>query len=109
MIIFKPQFRATVEITFEEHDHPRRRRFVFGNDGIRWVPMKMDGVESLNSIGLQISGSGEFIEGDKIEVDCQLIWLEGFRNVLKPGVKFKLWDAGFFATGVVTKKFDSAW
>jgi hypothetical protein len=55
----------------------------------------------------RISNSGKFIKGDKIEVDCQLIWLEGYRNILKPGVKFKLWDAGFFATGIVTKIFDT--
>lgn len=105
----KPQFKAHLVFTFAEHGAGRRRSFGFEETGHRRVPMCMDGVEGLNTVGMWIGGAATFVEGDEIEVDCCVIWPEGFRNIVQPGVKFRLWDSGFFADGVVTDRCEEGW
>ena len=105
----KPQFRARLKFTFEEHGEGRRRWFGFDDGGHRRVPMSMDGVDGLHTVGMWIEGAGRFHEGDEVDVDCRVIWLEGFREFARPGVRFKLWDGGFFADGQVTERFEDQW
>ena len=100
----KPQFRAHLTFTFEEHGIGRRHWFEFGEDGHRRVPMQMEGLEGLNTVGMWIEGSKRFKEGDEVTVDCCVIWVEGFRHVVKKGVQLKLWDGGFFANGEVIEE-----
>lgn len=71
--------------------------------------MSMNGVDGLHTVGMWIDGPADFKQGDEIDVDCRVIWPEGFRDVVKPGVRFRLWDAGFFADGTVTETFKDEW
>ena len=104
-----PQFMAHIKLTFEEHRAGRSRKFGFDN-GHRRLPMSMDGVEGLHTVGLWIAQrDAVFHEGDEFDAECRVIWPEGFTSVVAPGVKFKLWDSGFFADGVVTKRYDAGW
>jgi hypothetical protein len=105
----KPQFRAHLVFTFAEHGEGRRRVFGFEESGHRRVPMRMDSVEGLNTVGMWIDGARQFHKGDETDVDCRVIWPEGFRKVVKPGVSFQLWDSGFFADGKVTEIFPDQW
>jgi hypothetical protein len=105
----KPQFRAHLAFTFAEHGEDRWRAFVFDESGHRRIPMSMDGVEGFHTVGMWIDRAGRFQQGDKLDVDCCVIWPEGFREVVKPGVRFRLWDGGFFADGTVTERFDDEW
>lgn len=81
-----PQFSAQLDFHFREHIPDRRRWFMFDESLHRRVPMHMDGVEGLNTVGPEL-----------------------FRDVVAPGVKFRLWDAGFFADGVVLDRVEAGW
>ncbi len=108
-MILKPQFRAELEFHFKEHDSGRRRWFMFGEDLHRRVPMHMDGVDGLNTVGMWVSQAGTFKEGDKVQVDCRVIVPDLYSPVVKPGAKFELWESGFFATGTVLERIESGW
>lgn len=103
------QFKAHIVLTFEEQPPPRRRVFGFDESGHRRVPMSMEGVDGLHTVCLQIGRAGQFTEGQEFDSECCVIWTEGFFNVIKAGVKFKLWDGGFFANGIVTEKVEEGW
>ena len=104
-----PQFRSHIELTFEEHGKDRRRKFGF-DEGHRRLPMSMDGVDGLHTVGLWIEKKDAvFEEGEEFDADCCVIWPEGFTKIVAPGVKFRLWDSGFFARGVVTERCDAGW
>ena len=105
----KPQFRAHLIFNFAEHKVNRRRTFIFEESGHRRVPLNMDGVDGLHTVGMWIDRAGEFREGDELDVDCRVILPEGFKDVTKPGVYFRLWDSGFFADGTVTETFAAEW
>ena len=110
MIPLPPQFKAHIKLTFEEHGPDRRRKFGFDTNGHRRLPMNMDGVDGLHTVGLWI-GQNEaiFVEGDEFDADCRVIWPEGFTKAVVPGAKFRLWDSGFFAEGVVTERNEAGW
>lgn len=103
------QFRARLSFTFREHGEDRRRWFHFPENGHRRVPMQMEGVEGLHTVGMWIEGERRFSIGDEVDVDCVVIWPEGFYRAAVPGTKFELWDSGFFASGLVTERFEEAW
>ncbi len=71
--------------------------------------MSMEGVEGLHTVGMWIDRAGQFQPGDELDVDCRVIRPEGFQEVTNRGVRFRLWDAGFFADGTVTERFDDEW
>jgi len=104
-----PQFKAHIKVTFEEVPLSRRRVFGFDDNGHRRVPMSMEGVDNLHTVGLWIGGAAQFTEGQEFDAECRVIWPEGFINVVKAGVKFKLWDGGFFATGTITERIEEGW
>ena len=104
-----PQFRAHLVFTFAEHGADRRLSFEFDDNGHRRVPMSMDGVDGLHTVGMWSDRAGDFRQGDELDVDCRVIWPEGFREVVRPGVHFRLWDSGFFADGTVTERFEEEW
>ena len=83
-MILKPQFRAELEFHFKEHDSGRRRWFMFGEDLHRRVPMHMDGVDGLNTVGMWVSQAGTFKEGDKVQVDCRVIVPDLYSPVVAP-------------------------
>ena len=106
----KPQFSAELRFHFNEHaPFDRERRFVFGDDLHRRVPLAMESVEGLHTVGLWMRGPATFYPGDSAVVDCVLLTPEIFASAVKRGVGFELWDRGFFATGTVLERFDSAW
>lgn len=71
--------------------------------------MQMDGVDSMYTVGMWHDGEAKFHKGDEAVVDCVVICPEVFLSVVKPGVRFELWDGGFFAEGEVTERFDDGW
>ncbi len=71
--------------------------------------MAMDGVEGLHTVGMWVKSPATFRAGDVARVRCVVIAPELFSHVVKPGVKFELWDAGFLATGVVLERVDEGW
>lgn len=108
-MIAEPQFRAELDFHFHEHGADRRRWFMFGEDLHRRVPMQMDGVEGLNTVGMWVKQAGVFKEGEKLLVDCRVIAPDLYNPIVKPGMKFELWDSGFFATGTVLERLESGW
>lgn len=106
-----PQFSARIDFTFHEAvSDSTNLRFIFGDDGHRRVPMRMDGVEGLNTVGMWIdSAPAVFNPGDRVDVKCILLAPEIFASSLKAGVEFELWDGKFFAKGIVVERFDDAW
>lgn len=105
-----PQFTAELRFHFNEHAAPDRRRwFMFGEDLHRRVPMSMNGVDGLNTIGMWVKEPSTFHPGDTARVDCVVVAPEIFSAAIRPGVSFELWDGGYFATGTVLERFDTAW
>lgn len=104
------QFSAELKFHFNEHTTPERRRwFMFGDNLHRRVPMSMDGVDELNTVGMWSKEPATFHAGDSTVVDCVVITPEIYFSIVKPGVHFELWDGGFFATGTVLERFESGW
>lgn len=104
-----PQFKARIKLTFEEHGDGRLRKFTFYN-GHRRLPMSMDGLAGLHTVGLWIEKEqAVFEKGDEFDADCCVLWPEGFTQIVVPGVRFRLWELGFFADGVVTERCDTGW
>lgn len=75
----------------------------------RRVPMQMDGVDGLNTVGLWSAVPAKFAEGDSITVQCMVIAPDIFDAVVQPGVIFELWDSGFFASGKVLERIEAGW
>lgn len=71
--------------------------------------MLMDGVDNLNTVGMWVEASARLQPGQSVIVDCVVIASELYAAVVKPGVRFELWDGGFFATGTVLERFDEVW
>jgi hypothetical protein len=105
----KPQFRMKIYFNFSEHDETRRQWFMFGKDLQRRVPMQMDGVEGLNTVGMFIEHPATFKKGEYCEVDCVVISPELFVSTIEVGSKGRLWDSGFFANTEVTKIYSEGW
>ncbi|MDC8756087.1 hypothetical protein [Janthinobacterium fluminis] len=104
-----PQFTAELHFHFREHGSDRRRCFVFDESLHRRVPMKMEGVDGLNTIGMWVDAAGVLQAGDSVTVRCVVIAPELFADVVRPGVKFELWDGDFFASGDVIERIDAGW
>jgi len=104
-----PQFTAELLFHFREHGAERWRRFVFNESCHRRVPMRMDGVEGLNTVGMWTDAPGDFQSGDSVVVQCVVIAPELFEKSLKPGVQFDLWDGSFFATGRALTRIEDGW
>jgi hypothetical protein len=104
-----PQFTATLEFHFREHGPERRHWFMFGDDLHRRVPMQMEGVEGLHTVGMWVDSAETIKAGDSVQVRCVVIAPEIFRPVVRPGVKFELWDGGFLATGTVIERVEKGW
>ena len=106
----KRQFQARIRFHFREHqDAERRRWFLFSEDGHRRVPMQMEGVEGLNTVGMWTDSTGAFRTGDEVIVDCVVLWEDAFRDILVVGSEFELWDSGFFAQGKVIHRYEEGW
>ena len=103
------QFRATISFHFAEHGEGRQRFFVFPESCHRPVPMEVEGLDGLNTLGMWTEEPASFQEGDQVEVACRVLAPELLSPVIQPGAKFRLWDGGFFADGIVTARFDDAW
>lgn len=71
--------------------------------------MRMDGVEGLNTVVMWVEKAGIFRAGDTIRINCRVIAPELFNAIVKPGIKFELWDAGFFAEGIVLERVEAGW
>ena len=104
-----PQFTAAVHLTFAEHGGDRRRSFTFDESCERRVPMSMEGVDGLHTVALAVQSPGTFKMGDDITVGCRVIWPEVFKSAVHAGVRFRLWDSGYFADGVVLERHDASW
>lgn len=103
------QFSAELSFHFREHSAERRHWFMFGDDLQRRVPMRMDGVEGLNTIIMWVEKPGIFHTGDTVKVKCRVIAPELFDAIINPAVRFELWDAGFFAEGIVLERIEAGW
>jgi len=71
--------------------------------------MQMDGVEGLNTVGMWVKQAATFKAGDTVQVRCVVIAPQIFSAVVKPGVKFELWDGGFLASGTVLERIAAGW
>lgn len=103
------QFTAELSFHFREHGPAFRHWFMFDESCHRRVPMQMEGVEGLNTVGMWIDAPRVFRSGDEVVVRCVVIAPERFAKILVPGVHFELWDGGFFAAGCVLKRIEDGW
>lgn len=103
------QFTAELSFHFREHGADRQQQFVFGENLHRRVPIKMNGVDGLNTVGMWIDAAQRFQKNDMTTVRCVALAPELFIDVVKPGVQFELWDGGFFACGKVIERIEAGW
>lgn len=104
-----PQFTARLDFDFRERRGPFPPRFVFDKSCHRRVPMQMDGVDGLHTVGMWVDAPGKFLAGDSVVVQCVLLAPELFERSLKSGVHFKLWESGFIAAGTILARCDDGW
>lgn len=104
-----PQFTAELLFHFREQGPERWHTFVFNESCHRRVPMRMEGVDGLNTVGMWTDTPGAFQAGDSVTVRCVVLAPELFEKSVKPGVEFDLWDGGFFATGKVLTRIEDGW
>lgn len=104
-----PQFIATLQFHFRGHGPDRRHWFMFGDDLHRRVPMQMQGVEGLNTVGMWVDSAQTFKAGDSVQVRCVVIAPEIYSQIVRSGVEFELWDGGFFATGTIIERIEEGW
>ncbi len=104
-----PQFTAQLQFHFTGQGPERRQWFMFDEGLHRRVPMQMEGTEGLNTVGMWVQEAGTFKAGDTVQVECVVIAPEIYRSVVRPGVKFELWDGGFFASGTVLERIEAGW
>ena len=67
--------------------------------------MEMEGVDGLNTVMIAVSKPAIYNSGESFEGKCITLAPDLFKNAMKPGSKFKLWDAGFFAEGEVLEVY----
>ena len=103
------QFTAAINFHFRDHGEDQRRIFTFGADLVRRVPMKIDGLDGMNTVEIQVSQSSDYRIGDNANVECRVIAPELILPLVKLGVHFDLWDSGFFANGTITGINESSW
>jgi hypothetical protein len=104
-----PHFRASITVTRGRTIDPHKGCFVFGEDGQRRVPMEMDGVEGLNTVGIWVDEPRAFPSGSTFQGVCRVIHEPAFRDAIKSGLASRLWDGGFFAEGRVIEVFRANW
>ena len=104
-----PQFTAELKFHFKDHGPERRHWFMFDESLHRRVPMQMEGTEGLNTVGMWAKEAGTYKAGESVRVECVVIAPEIYSTVVKPGVKFELWDGKFFASGTVLERIEAGW
>ncbi|MFB9240755.1 hypothetical protein IV454_10725 [Massilia antarctica] len=104
-----PQFTAELTFHFTGQGPERLHCFVFEDGLHRRVPMRMDGVDGLHTVGMWVDKAHTFVSGDTVLVRCVVIAPELFHDVVQPGVQFALWDGGYFASGVVLERHEAGW
>ena len=104
-----PQFIAELKFHFKDHGPERRHWFMFDESLSRRVPMQMEGIEGLNTVGIWVTEAATFKTGESVRVECVVLAPKIFHSVVSPGVKFELWDGKFFATGTVIERIEAGW
>ena len=104
-----PQFIAELKFHFEGQGPERRHWFMFDEGLHRRVPMQMEGTDGLNTVGMWVKKAATFKVGDSVMVECIVIAPEIYSPVVRAGVKFELWDGGFFASGTVLERIEPGW
>ena len=97
----KPNFIATITVTRGRAQDPHKGSFVFGDNCSCRVLMEMDGVDGLNTVGIQVGAPSIFPSGSSFTGRCRALWEKPFRDKIAVGTKFRFWDGGYFAEGVV--------
>jgi len=92
-----------IRFHFKEYGENRRKWFGVGEDHHRRVPVEMDGVEGLNTVGMWFQESGRYEENDRAMVQCSAIAPQLFYGNIEVGTKGRLWDGGFFADVEITE------
>lgn len=104
-----PHFRASVRIFKLEDGGPLHGFFSFPDSGIRSVPVEMEGVPGLNTVGFFHSPNAFIQNGQEFEADCCVVWEEGFYPAIDDGTAFRIWDGGFIASGKVLHVYLENW
>ncbi len=102
-------FRARIQIFLRENGGPKGGYFSFPESGLRAVPLGVDGVCGLNTVGIYYTPNSVIPEGGEFEANCAtstVTWEKLWRAALRPGTAFHLWDGRNFASGVVLEIYD---
>jgi len=73
-----PQFTAELSFHFREHGADRQHKFVFNENLHRRVPMRMDGIDGLNTVGMWVDTASVFETNDSVIVRCVVLAPELF-------------------------------
>ena len=104
-----PQFRARIRIFPTAEGGPKHGLFGFPANGIRPVPVEMDGVSGLNTIGFFYAPDTLIRAGEEFEAGAAVLSEAVFASVIRPGVAFRIWDGRFIASGEVLEVYPAQW
>lgn len=92
-----------------EDGGPQQGFFGFPHSGVRNVPVEMDGVPNMNTVGFFHTPDAVVRGGEEFEADCRVIWEEGFYPAIRAGLTFRIWDGRFIAAGEVLHVYRENW
>ena len=104
-----PQFRARIRIFPTAEGGPTHGLFGFPASGVRPVPVEMDGVSGLNTVGFFHTPDTLIRAGEEFEAGASVLSEEVFAPIIRPGIAFRSWDGRFIASGEVLEVYPAQW
>ena len=102
------QFKMKIKFDFFNTRDPAEGYFYVGEDLKRKVPLEVEGIEGLNTVYMFFPESDLYLADEVVIVDCCTIAPQLYRGKIKPGLKGKLWESGYFADVEILEVNDKA-
>lgn len=92
-----PQFIMQIDFHFLNLENPEQGYFIVGEDLERKVPLEIEGIDGLNTVYMLFMESNFYLANETTIVKCATIAPRLYKGRIKPCLKGKLWEAGYFA------------
>ena len=92
-----PQFMMRINFHFSNKKNPAEGHFVVGEDLKRKVPLEIEGIDGLNTVYMIFPESDLYLADETVIVKCDTIAPQLYKGKIKPGLKGRLWESGYFA------------
>jgi hypothetical protein len=91
------QFTMYIYFHFDNKKDSSEVCFCVGEDLERRVPLEIEGIEGLNTVYMLFPKSDLYLANETVTVECRTIAPQLYKGKIKPGLKGRLWESGYFA------------